>query len=422
MAASPDGKSVAAVLASSGENSASRSQAVAEPSQPSQPPHNLEAEPDTQLPQSPSLESSAKDDRQPTTSPAAPSTLPFGIEMAQSQTSLPHEESILAVFGDALRSTKDDSDIEHVSPAAAITLNMLCPPIDDKNDKSNKNNPAVVTVEAFLWSLWTLLLGIVRVVPHNTEHPGQATLVSILDALRQLPRGTVSVWGNSDMQLWRDLPLFVPRFTESNARPRGNNIPDKAVRHWRNQSAFAARCLQAGLATWYDEAVYALRDALEGDGGDNGGIPTSPQRCSILAATEWAIHSGKALLKQTQENDEDYEDYEDIDGGSTAYERDDDVPPGPVFREKEPDARAGLSGARWEFWKEQFQDLLQTAPDHDLHEDVRAAVQSAVECMERAEKESAEQEAEQLRNWEMEMDEQEKECGDGESKGNVTVE
>ncbi|KAL1896736.1 hypothetical protein Sste5346_004368 [Sporothrix stenoceras] len=486
MAVSPGGTSVAAGPASSGPNSASRPQARAEPSQPPQPPHNLEVEPDKHTPQSPSHASSPKYELRPASSPAAPSALPFGIEKAQSSTPLPHEESILAIFSDALKSKEDDSDIELVSTAAAIALNMLCPSIDDKSDKNDKDNDTVVTVEAFLWSLWTLLLGIVRIVPHDTQHPGQATLVGILDALRDLPRGTVSVWGNSDMQLWRDLPLFVPRFTESNARPRGDNVSDEAIQHWRNQSAFAARCLQAGLATWYDEAVYALRDALEDDdegdiavnvnrvdppeknaGGDNGKYQDdqndqnaqkllkdgnnkekdkkddkneegekgendkdgnnvcsalTQQQCAILAATEWVIHSGKILLKQAQESDEDYEDYEDyedIDGGNTAYGRDDDVPLGPLFREREPDARAGLSGARWEFWKERFQELLQPAPDHDLPEDVQAAVRSAVECMKRAEKETAEEAEEQIRKWETEMDAQEKEDGDGEGKDSI---
>lgn len=187
-------------------------------------------------------------------------------------------------------------------------------------------------------------------MPHDAEHPGQATIVGILDALRHLPRGTVTLWG-SDMQLWRDLPLFVQRIADSSGVPRDDDLSEDAIRYWRNQSAFAARCLEASLAGWDDHAVYALQDALEGEvdsnrKGDNVGVDendnnnlTTLQRCAILAATEWVVRSNPKLLQRAQDSDEDHED-------GTAYERADDVPLGPLFSEQEPDARARLSGAR----------------------------------------------------------------------------
>lgn len=453
MAASPDRDIVAAGPTDSSSSTEARPQSTPGSPQSPQPPIQKAQSDDTRPSKSqlnaPSPKSlkPLEDDGPSATPQTAPSTLPFGIEKVQSSTPLPHEEAILAVFGDALRQKEDsssddsdNSDIEHVSTAAAIALNMLCPPIDDesKDEKGQDEGTAdtAVTMEAFLWSFWTLLLGIARIVPHDTEHPGQATLVAILDQLRQLPRGTVSVWGNSDMQLWRDLPLFVPRWTEGSARPRviventnvSISISDEAIRHWRNQSAFSARCLQAGLTTWYDEAVYALRDALEGKSDSNkvdrDNTLTSAQWCSVLVATEWIVHSGKALFKKAQENDEDYEDLQEMEDDTT-NEYDNDVPPGPLFREQVPDARAGLSGARWLFWKERFQKLAQTAGDDGLSEDdrtiVQSAVRSAVDYMERAEKESAEEEEEQLRKWEMEMEEQENERREEEGEASVEV-
>ncbi|ERT01685.1 hypothetical protein HMPREF1624_02938 [Sporothrix schenckii ATCC 58251] len=361
----------------------------------------------------------------------------FELEKLRRFTSTSTELAILAIFRQALRSDVV-SDVEKTSALAAAAINALCPPIGD----TRNSHAASEVIETFLWELWTLYLEVARSVPHNTEHPGQATLIGILDALRLLPRGTVTIW-NGEMELWSALPLLRAVVFDHSSGPWGgspgvdedNDVDDEAqreddVRYWRNQNAFLARCLQEKLATWDAYAVRAMEKALEGreeeenergemgetretgetgkagETGETGEVGhgdktpktlTTRQRCDLLAATTWAIHSSPALL--------DAADMYDVSPalGSGSGEDKTALDPGPRFRARVPDARAGLTTARWAFWKTEFQALLHS-PKVIVTDDVREAVALAVERMELAEAEKAEKEDDNFREWEAEME------------------
>ena len=178
--------------------------------------------------------------------------------------------------------------------------------------------------------------------------------------------------------------------------PAPGPLPEYLVFYWRNQCAFEARCLEAGVAFWDDNALVALSSALERD--DWTSAPHL--RCEILAATEWIIHSGPTLRGLAEENDAFFAD------GDCADDDDfQDIPPGPLF-----DGRQGLSVQRWDFWKARFAALLDQAADKAptgatqgpgpsekapvptgaLTEDVCIAMKIAIEQMDAAERVVAE--------------------------------
>ncbi|CAK7236585.1 hypothetical protein SEUCBS140593_009669 [Sporothrix eucalyptigena] len=355
--------------------------------------------------------------------------LPFNIGRARSETATDLEHSILTVVGEALKPLESEpeslSELDHgtgqydivgqlatqrICAQAAAAIDALCPSVEngvdvDISEEVNRQDrqPTAPGVDDrigdFIWAVWTILLSVARVVPHDAEHPGQATIVGILDALSQLQRGTVTLWGQK-WRLWQDLPLFRPFMADHRAGPDAgadrDALTEDVITKWHNQSAFAARCLEAGIGGWYDYATRALHLALEVDEKEGGGSERSKalQRCSRLAATAWVIHSGPTLLRWARQNDDDREDSEeDSEDGKAVYDSDSDEPPGPLFT-----GRPGLSRARWDFWKERFKTLLEIATSTALTDDVRTQISLAVDRMEAVETAQLAREAELLRN------------------------
>ncbi|CAK7235817.1 hypothetical protein SBRCBS47491_009423 [Sporothrix bragantina] len=240
------------------------------------------------------------------------------------------------------------------SSNAADVIDKLAPPYD--SSASDEYN-GYKSLSSFLWHLWTIVSGLGRLVPHDAEHPGQATIVEILVKLGKHDRGTIQIWAGDPLRLWDDLPLFAQRMVEISDSPAIDDdfepLTEHAARHWRNQCAFMARCLDGEVAGWDDYALVALSSALERDNWTSA----LHLRCELLAATEWVIYSGPTLLSFAEQNDHsknsgDYGGGDgDGDGNSSVYN--DDIPSGPLF--SGPD---GLSVQRWDFWRARFTALL----------------------------------------------------------------
>ncbi|CAK7227759.1 hypothetical protein SEUCBS140593_006684 [Sporothrix eucalyptigena] len=95
-----------------------------------------------------------------------------------------------------------------------------------------------------------------------------------------------------------------------------------------------------------------MQSAVEGEEQEYKGAWTPAHaRCDLLAATEWMIHGGTTLYRWARENNEDVEN----DAG---YDYSEDVPPGPLFT-----GRAGLSVARWNFWKARFREMVRATQE-----------------------------------------------------------
>ena len=77
---------------------------------------------------------------------------------------------------------------------AVKRLNQLCPETRDKQE-----------IESFLWTLWTVLLGLVKETPADDEKMN--FLVTFASELKASENGSVKIWGETS-QLWGDLPLL----------------------------------------------------------------------------------------------------------------------------------------------------------------------------------------------------------------------
>lgn len=139
-----------------------------------------------------------------------------------------------------------------------------------------------------------------------------------------------------------------------------NSSEDNAgIKSWTSLNSFAARMLGAEITTWDNFAIWALREALE----------TPPQNdlardAQLLVATEWIIHAGKYLSAKGQKT-------QNLDEPDKRA-----LKPGKLFEGGE----SGLSGKRWDFWRERLETLAGESKD----EDVKGKVKKTVESMKSA--------------------------------------
>ncbi len=100
----------------------------------------------------------------------------------------PHEEKLFSILHDLLQ---PGPTIEATD--AAERINDLFP-IDEDDTKApvDENDPAE-DPEAFLWSLWGLIIQVMRLVP--PQHPGQERMISFMESLRGIPSRTLEIWG-----------------------------------------------------------------------------------------------------------------------------------------------------------------------------------------------------------------------------------
>lgn len=142
-------------------------------------------------------------------------------------------------------------------------------------------------------------------------------------------------------------------------------IDAQSARRWRNQNAFAARCVEEGVGEWAHFGIWQLRAALE---EERAADQAENRECLILAASEWAIHSGARLLQWAADEDKEPEPF---DWGT-------DVAAGSLFQ-----GNPGLSHRRWNFWKDRFNEA---SKDTGLwNEGAIAAAREAFESMTEAE-------------------------------------
>lgn len=155
--------------------------------------------------------------------------------------------------------------------------------------------------------------------------------------------------------------LRAPELTMMLQDPTVNDVTltIELARAWRNQNAFAARCLAGGVASWVHYGIEQLRAALEEEATSPGSIV---QGCRILAASEWIIQSGQIIFRWAQEEDEE------------PFPWDTDVTPGTLFK-----GDPGLSVKRWSFWKVRFDEI--SKEESLLSDEVRSVARNAVDQM-----------------------------------------
>jgi hypothetical protein len=106
----------------------------------------------------------------------------------------PFEEKLLGILHDLLQ----PGPIIEAADAAA-KLNELFPLYEDDSEAPVDENDPAADPDAFLWSLWGLIIQVMRLVP--PQHPGQIRMICFLQALGKIPTRTLDIWGVS-----KDLP------------------------------------------------------------------------------------------------------------------------------------------------------------------------------------------------------------------------
>ncbi|KAJ5483989.1 hypothetical protein N7539_005785 [Penicillium diatomitis] len=220
--------------------------------------------------------------------------------------------------------------------AAAAQINDLFPSNEEDSSKAavstEDQDDAATNPEAFLWSLWGLIIQVMRLVP--PRHPGQDQMISLLQSLSELPARSLEIWGQ-----------FTPDI--------GQADPD-GISEWINQNSFMARLVGKGLLSWDTLIVWMMRDVLEDD------LPQEEmvQDCYISVASEWITHAGTTIYNQLS-SQEMTEQQKRVMKGGKLYE-------GP----------AGLRVERWGFWKSRLAEASQQAS-----EKVRPAATAAADRM-----------------------------------------
>ncbi|KAH0432387.1 hypothetical protein CcaCcLH18_06467 [Colletotrichum camelliae] len=252
--------------------------------------------------------------------------------------------AVLKVFSRGISAATPEAAKE-----AARQLNDLCPPLNRTEDANN-----------WMYMVWLVMLDIVADM--GSRDAVQEGCVRILEELVQCAKGMMDVWGRN-LRVWTDLPVLPIAFHEfwenDPTRKEGSEKLGPAdVQSWKNISCFAARLMRSGLASDYDQAIMALRTALEED------ISTLPgfADCRIQVACLWIKHASKFLLRWALKNPGRAE----VAGASPGY-----MEAGPLYG-----GPATMCLQRWGFWIERLERLGKEASV--LEEDTREmALQAA---------------------------------------------
>ncbi|KAJ5156937.1 uncharacterized protein N7482_008037 [Penicillium canariense] len=232
----------------------------------------------------------------------------------------PFEEKLLGILNDLLQ---PDPKLE--ASAAAKNIDELFPSNDNTPTGPVDENDTAEDPETFLWSLWGLIIQVMRLVPPN--HPGQTRMIAFMESLGQITSGTLNVWG-SDQELWSDFPILRPCLRD-HLEYIGEPDPD-GIAEWINQNSFMARLLGKDLLNWDTLVIWMMRDALEEE-------PPQEQivlDCYIAVVVQWITHAGETIFSQLSDQDLSEQQKRVTKGGSLYHGKD------------------GLCPERWEFWRQ----------------------------------------------------------------------
>lgn len=102
----------------------------------------------------------------------------------------PFEEKLFSILQDLIQS----GPIIEAADAAAKINDLFPSNEEDPEAPVDENNPTA-DPDAFLWSLWGLIIQVMRLVP--PQHPGQIRMISFMQSLGKIPTRTLDIWGVS---------------------------------------------------------------------------------------------------------------------------------------------------------------------------------------------------------------------------------
>ncbi|UNI22578.1 hypothetical protein JDV02_008454 [Purpureocillium takamizusanense] len=209
--------------------------------------------------------------------------------------------------------------------------------------------------EDFLWAWWSLLVGVVKLIPADDAR--MQLLVSVVGRLKARRDDEVEMWGQKT-RVWSELPMLGPNMRDAwNMRPMfdGSDRDNEAIREWISLNSFAARMFGAKLQSWDNFAIWELRSGLE----EPPLSTPSAKETSLATACEWFTHAGEELHRQGRGRGRQLEAMEERA-----------LKPGQLFSS----GRPGLSDERWRFWRERIGVLAGTAGSGQLKERAQAVL------------------------------------------------
>ncbi|KAJ5444517.1 uncharacterized protein N7458_008389 [Penicillium daleae] len=237
----------------------------------------------------------------------------------------PFEDKLFSILHDLLQPGPIINAAE-----AATKINDLFPSSEDDTETPVDENDSAKDPDAFLWSLWGLIIQVMRLVP--PQHPGQTRMMSFMQSLGKLPSRTLDIWG-SDQKLWSDFPILRPCLRD-HLEYIGEPDPD-GISEWINQNSFMARIVGKELLSWDTLIIWMLRDALEDD------LPQEQivRDCYISVVSEWITHAGQTIYRQLSDK-ELSEQQKRVTRGGKLYH-----------------GKLGVCAERWGFWKQRVGEI-----------------------------------------------------------------
>ena len=103
----------------------------------------------------------------------------------------PFEDKLFSILHDLLQQGPIINAAE-----AATKINDLFPSSEDDTETPVDENDSAKDPDEFLWSLWGLIIQVMRLVP--PQHPGQTRMMFFMQSLGKLPSRTLDIWGVSE--------------------------------------------------------------------------------------------------------------------------------------------------------------------------------------------------------------------------------
>ncbi|GAB0135776.1 hypothetical protein EsDP_00004101 [Epichloe bromicola] len=229
-----------------------------------------------------------------------------------------HEPHIVSVLSNAINKS---SPTEDSAETTASEIDKLYPA--DSSD-----------AEDWLWSFWTILVGVAKKIPADDER--QQLLALTVAKLKTKRDEEVEMWGQKT-RVWGELPMLGPVMRDAwNLSPDfdGSDNDTASIQEWVSLNSFAARLYGLSLQDWHNFAIWELRSGLEETPEDR----PNAKDTRIATAYEWITHAGEKLHKKGTE-------VEKLDAMETRA-----LKPGSLFKSD----KSGLTTERWNFWRERI--------------------------------------------------------------------
>lgn len=214
-------------------------------------------------------------------------------------------------------------------------------------------------------STWEAFLSVARNISYR-DHEGQEFIIKVirvlvatppwddLPGLAQVMRGN---WSGPYMALFTHgnrllISMADPTFDIVEGQEQDDEYP---YSEWLNLNSFNARLFGAGLVEWESLVIWQMEQALEEELS-----PNAATDLGLSVASEWAIHTGPALLRKC------LVERRVVTEGEKRSRR-----PGPLFT-----GHGALNLERWGFWKRRFEELRPVVTGEEAIASIDQAIQS----------------------------------------------